>query len=169
VQQVSQEPRAATYAELVDRHAVPLLRLAVMLTGNSADAEDLLQAALLRCTRHGERIVAMTAPAAYLRRVLINEHASRGRWSARRVRTVPDSPARPEPMTPADTSIEQRDEAWRWLATLPRRQRAVLVLRFYEDLPDTEIADLLGIAEGTVRSNASRGLDSLRARLKEQS
>lgn len=171
MQQVTQEPRAASYADLVSRHATALLRLAVMLTGNPTDAEDLLQATLLRCVRHGDRIVAMDAPAAYLRRTMLNEHTSRGRWRARRVQTVPESADRPEAAAPMIGTVEQRDEAWRWLATLPPRQRAVLVLRFYEDLPDAGIADVLGISEGTVRSNASRGLAALRDRLgpKEES
>ena len=64
-----------------------------------------------------------------------------------------------------------RDEVWRWLATLSPRQRAVLVLRFYEDLPDAAIAELLGCSVGTVRSNVSRGLAALRDQLpaKEES
>ena len=161
---MTQEPRASSYADLVDRHAPALLRLAVMLTGDPSEAEDLLQASFVRGLKHSERIAAMDAPAAYLRRVLVNEHISRGRWTARRVRTVPESVDRPEPST-TDPAIEHRDEAWRWLATLPPRQRAVLVLRYYEDLPDAGIADVLGISEGTVRSNASRGLAALRDRL----
>ena len=63
------------------------------------------------------------------------------------------------------TSSDQRDATWRLLATLPRQQRAVLVLRFYEDLPDREIAEALRCSEATVRSNASRALAALRTRL----
>jgi RNA polymerase sigma-70 factor (sigma-E family) len=157
-----------TYADLA-RTAVPaLLRLAVMLTGSAPDAEDLVQATLLRGTRHGERIAAMQAPMAYLRRILVNEHTSRGRSLQRRIRTVPLSALPHDPAVGPDVDIEARDQTWRWLATLPARQRAVLVLRFYEDLPDPEIADILGCSEGTVRSNASRGLATLRAHLEEQ-
>jgi len=155
----------ATWADVALRHAPALFRLAVMLTGSRADAEDLLQSCLERAGRHGDRIASMAAPAAYLRRVLVNEHLSRGRRLMRRVREVSAESA-PEPSTPASIdAIDHRDEAWRWLATLPRQQRAVLVLRFYEDLPDDEIAGILGCSRVTVRSNASRGLASLRARL----
>lgn len=142
-----------------------------MLTGDPSDAEDLLQASFVRSLKHADRIETMNAPAAYLRRVLVNEHTSRGRRKSRRVRTVAESADRPESASTAGPAIEHRDEAWRWLATLPPRQRAVLVLRFYEDLPDADIADVLGIGEGTVRSNASRGLAALRMHLgqKEES
>ena len=69
--------------------------------------------------------------------------------------------------TAADVTdvVGHRDETWRWLSTLTPQQRAVLVLRFYEDLPDAEIADLLGCPEATVRSHAFRGLAALRTRL----
>lgn len=153
-----------TYAELAEALAPGLLRLAVMLTGTVYDAEDLLQATFARSVRHGERIVRMDAPAAYLRRVMLNEHLSRGRARARRVRTaelvdmaVPD----------AAVGVDTRDETWRLLAGLPDRQRAVLVLRFYEDMPDSEIADLLDCPTSTVRSHAARGLAALRARMPE--
>jgi RNA polymerase sigma-70 factor (sigma-E family) len=155
----------ATYAELVDHCAPALLRLALMLTGNVADAEDLLQSTLVRTTRHGARIIGMDAPVAYLRKAMVNEHLSRGRTLRRRVRTVSSEVLELDPGVPAAHSIEHRDEAWRWLAGLPKKQRAVLVLRFYEDLADAEIAEVLGVSEGTVRSNASRGLAALRARL----
>ncbi len=105
----------------------------------------------------------MGAPAAYLRRVLVNEHISQGRRSARRVRTVPEGLDPPLPDT--GDPVAARDEAWRWLSTLAANQRAVLVLRFYEDLPDAEIAELLGCPEATVRSHAHRGLAALRGRL----
>ncbi|GAB3196591.1 SigE family RNA polymerase sigma factor [Nocardioides hungaricus] len=161
------EPR--TYADVVTAHAPALLRLAVMLTGSAADAEDLLQASLLRAARHGDRVAAMTAPAAYLRKVLLNEHHSHGRRLSRRVRTVSSEDVTAEPVAPAGVdTVDLRDEAWRWLATLRPRQRAVLVLRYYEDLPDAEIAGLLGCAETTVRSHAFRGLAALRARLAEE-
>lgn len=158
-----------TYADIVDAHAPALLRLAVMLTGHASDAEDLLQSTLLRATPHGERISAMEAPAAYLRRIMVNEHASAGRRLLRRVRTTGSTF---EPSVPdGQDHAAIRDEVWRWLATLSPRQRAVLVLRFYEDLPDAAIAELLGCSVGTVRSNVSRGLAALRTQLpaKEES
>src|SRR5262249_27519398 len=120
-----------------------------MLTGDRLEAEDLLQTTLVHTQRHADRIAAMAAPAAYLRRALVHEHVSGVRRLRRRVRTTSldghDAVAGDEA-----TSADQRDAAWRLLATLPHRQRAVLVLRFYEDLPDREIAETLGCSEGTV-------------------
>jgi DNA-directed RNA polymerase specialized sigma24 family protein len=76
-----------SYADVVTAYAPALLRLAVMLTGSRDDAEDLLQSAFLRASRHGDRIAEMAAPAAYLRTVLVHEHLSAGRRSVRRPRT----------------------------------------------------------------------------------
>jgi RNA polymerase sigma-70 factor (sigma-E family) len=152
------------YAALVAARAPALLRLAVMLTGDRAAAEDLLQATLLRTQRHADRIVAMAAPAAYLRTSMLHEHISGARRLRRR---VPTAPLEGHDALVGDVTAasDRRDATWRLLATLPRQQRAVLVLRFYEDLPDREIAEVLGCGEPTVRSNASRGLATLRARL----
>lgn len=162
---MSQTQGTDGYAALVAARAPALLRLAVMLTGDRTEAEDLLQATLVRTQRHADRIAAMAAPAAYLRRALVHEHVSGVRRLARRVRTTP--------LDGHDVTVEQttasdaRAAAWQLLATLPRQQRAVLVLRFYEDLPDREIAEALGCSEPTVRSNASRALAALRTRLSD--
>lgn len=151
-----------SFEGLVAARGPALLRLAVMLTGSEPDAEDLLQAALVRAWPHRERIASMAAPAAYLRRILLNEHTSQRR--RRRPVLVPldgHDPAAPAP--PVRRGVTNR--AWQALAGLPPRQRAVLVLRIYEDLSDREIAELLGTSESTVRSNASRALDTLRGHL----
>lgn len=162
----TQLDRSGSYADLVAAHATALLRLALMLTGDPADAEDLLQATLLRATRHAQRVSVMEAPAAYLRQIMLNEHSSWGRRLRRRVRTVSDQMIPTDAAVPAQTDVvDQREVTWQWLATLPRGQRTVLVLRFYEDLPYAEIAALLGCSQGTARSQVSRGLSSLRARL----
>lgn len=170
--EVGDSPTAAidpSYAELVAAHAPALLRLAVMLAGSRTEGEDLLQAALLRATPHADRIAAMAAPVSYLRTIVVNEHTSGKRRLFRRVRTVPATPVELDDVSvPDDTGVENsdlRDQTWRWLATLPAAQRAVLVLRFYEDLPDAEIATILGCREATVRSHAFRALAALRRRL----
>ncbi|MGC4112195.1 MAG: sigma-70 family RNA polymerase sigma factor [Nocardioides sp.] len=160
---MSQAQETEGYAALVAARAPALLRLAVMLTGDRSEAEDLLQSTLARTQRHAARIASMAAPAAYLRRALVHEHVSGIRRIGRRVRTT--SLEGHDVAADASGSLEQRDETWRLLATLPRQQRAVLVLRFYEDLPDREIAEALGCSEPTVRSNASRALATLRDRL----
>jgi RNA polymerase sigma-70 factor (sigma-E family) len=162
---VSERSGSGGYAALVAARAPALLRLAVMLTGDRSEAEDLLQSTLVRTQRHADRIAAMTAPAAYLRTALVHEHVSSLRRVGRRVRTAPlDGPDVAVDPTPA---TEQLDSTWRLLATLPRQQRSVLVLRFYEDLPYRQIAEALGCSEPTVRSNASRALARLRTRLSE--
>lgn len=152
------------YAALVAARAPALLRLAVMLTGDRAEAEDLLQSTLLHTQRHADRIAAMAAPAAYLRRALVHEHLSGLRRLRSRVRTTPLEGH--DPVVEDDSGrVERRDTTWRLLSTLPRQQRAVLVLRFYEDLPDRDIAETLGCGESTVRAHASRALATLRDQL----
>ncbi|MCW2774087.1 MAG: polymerase, sigma-24 subunit, subfamily [Nocardioides sp.] len=153
----------ADWAQTATALAPRLLRLAVMLTGSSYEAEDLLQSTFARAQRHGDRIAAMAAPAAYLRTIMVNEHVSRHR--RRRLRTVPLSDALELPAAPA---AETGPDLWPWLATLPRQQRAVLVLRYYEDLPDGEIAALVGCSPATVRSHASHGLAKLRTLLTDE-
>jgi RNA polymerase sigma-70 factor (sigma-E family) len=154
------------YAELIAARAPALLRLAVVLTGDRTEAEDLLQATLLRTQRHADRIAVMAAPAAYLRTALVHEHVSGLRRLGRRVGT---SALEGHDRQAADeaAAVDRRDATWRLLATLPRQQRAVLALRYYEDLSDRQIAEALGCSEQTVRSNASRALTKLRTRLTE--
>jgi len=141
---VAIEPASTTplaWDEVVARASPALLRLALMLLGSVHEAEDLLQATFARACRHGDRIASMAAPVAYLRRVMLNEHTSQRR---RRKLVTSSWEESVETGSPAGHVLDERDQAWRWLATLPRQQRAVLVLRFYEDLRDHEIADLLG-------------------------
>ena len=148
------------YAALVAARAPALLRLAVMLTGDRTEAEDLLQATLLRTLRHADRIAAMAAPAAYLRRALVHEHVSGVRRLGRRVRTTPlEGQDVADDQTP---KADQRDATWRLLSTLPRQQRAVLVLRFYEDLTEVQVADALGVSTSTVKSQTRVALQRLR-------
>jgi len=156
-----------TYDDLVAARAPALLRLAVMLTGRVDEAEELLQRTFLRAQRHASRIVTMAAPAAYLRQVMVHEHLSGLRLLRRRPQTAGDAELDVLRAPDEHAHLELRDQAWRALATLPRKQRAVLVLRFYEDLPDREIAAVLDCSEGPVRSQAHRALATLRSRLTE--
>jgi RNA polymerase sigma-70 factor (sigma-E family) len=141
-----------------------LLRLGLMLTGGVHSAEDLVQTVFARAHRKWDRIQAIDNPEAYLRTMVVNEFLS---W--RRLLKNGELPVA-EPVDHPSTEdlsarLAQRDAAWRLLADLPRQQRAVLVLRYYEDLPDDEIAAVLGCAPATVRSNAARGLATLRNNL----
>lgn len=148
--------------QLVAAHGVALLRLAVMLTGTRSDAEDLVQNTLVRLLAHEQRLQSATAPLAYARRALVNEFVSSGRRPWRRERPAEELPELGREDVPVPGSL---DEGWMLLRSLPRQQRAVLALRYYEDLDDSEIADVLGVSTSTVRSNASRGLARLRSTL----
>lgn len=151
---------AGSFDELVQSDGPRLLRVAYMLSGDRHTAEDLMQATLASAYRHWDRVAAADSPPAYLRTMLVNEFLS---WRRRRSSgelpsdRIDDSPTE----GPADQQAEQ-DAAWRLLARLPRQQRAVLVLRYYEDLADDDIARVLGCTASTVRSNAARALAALR-------
>jgi RNA polymerase sigma-70 factor (sigma-E family) len=136
-----------------------LLRFGHVLTGSPLEAEDLVQEALARSLCRW-RHVSVDDPVAYVRRAMVNTHITRWRrWDAHvRLGDVPEAAA--------DDAAMRRPEDWdvlrRALAGLPARQRAVVVLRYFEDLPDPAIAALLGCRTGTVRSQASRALAALR-------
>jgi len=136
-----------------------LLRFAHLLTGDPHLADDLVQDALERAGMAWRRIRQQGDPEGYLRRVITNQYLNRLR-TLRRELLVRETPER------GTTDPEGRDATlWRALGSLPRKQRAVVVLRFYEDLSDTQIAEILGCSVGTVKSNGSRGLSKLRAAL----
>lgn len=149
-----------TFEEFVAARGPSLLRLAVMLTGNGHDAEDVLQATLIKVVRHWGRVSEAGSPEAYTRQILVNEHLSWRRRPQRRESAV----AEVELPTLADPAVgvSARDAAWQLLDLLPPRQRTVLALRYYADLSDDQIAQLLGCSASTVRSNATRALATLR-------
>lgn len=152
----------ATFDEYVAARGESLLRFALMLAGDRHLAEDLMQSVLARAYVRWSRIGAMQRPEAYLKQMLVNEHLQW--WRRRSSREVPvAAPAERASTDDAAGSYAARDAAWELLGRLPRRQRAVLVLRFYEDLSDAEIASVLGCSAGTVRSQAARALAALRA------
>ena len=165
---MTREPEPASFDELVASNERQLLRLALMLSGGVHSAEDLVQTVLAQAYRRWDRVSTVEHPEAYLRTMLVNEFLS---W--RRRLTNRELPVAVMADTASAEDIgarqAQRDATWRLLATLPRQQRAVLVLRYYEDLPDEEIAAVLGCSGSTVRSNAARGLASLRAAVPAQS
>ncbi|HYY11116.1 MAG TPA: SigE family RNA polymerase sigma factor [Kineosporiaceae bacterium] len=138
-----------------------LRRFAFLLCGDRHRAEDLVQSTLAKVLRQWPRVAAMEHPEAYVRQVLVREHLAWWRRRASREVVIAELPDRTQGGDFTTTAAE-RDEAWRLLATLPARQRAVLVLRFYEDLDDAAVARALGTSESTVRSNAARGLATLR-------
>jgi RNA polymerase sigma-70 factor (sigma-E family) len=150
------------FAEFV-RQALPgLLRYGHMLTGNPHDAADLVQSVLEQVGARWQTIARKSGdPMAYTRRAMVNAHVSR--WRRRRKESllaeVPDTPAEPQG-DPFDN-----EPLWEALRGLPPRQRAVLVLRYYEEKSEAEIAAVLGVNRGTVKSQASKALAALRSRL----
>ena len=141
-----------------------LLRLAYVLTGNRAEAEDVVQDALARALPRWARISSVEDPDAYVRRMVVNAHVSW--WRAFRRREVPVDVVH-DRVAPVGTATEDRDRMWRACLGLPPDQRTAVVLRFYEDLDYAEIAALTGVREGSVRSRVSRGVAALRHELGE--
>ena len=151
-----------SFEDFVRARSASRLRTALLLTGQSrAEAEDLLQIALERAYRHWPRI-CRDGPERYVRRILASASADRWRRLARRPEQAM-SAVRGGPVV-ADRSgqIADRDYLLRALAGLPPRQRAVLVLRYFDDLSEAETAAMLGCSLGTVKSQAARGLARLR-------
>jgi RNA polymerase sigma-70 factor (sigma-E family) len=151
------------FREFVAARSAALLRTAYLLAGDWATAEDLLQTALTKTYLAWRRLGEIEAVEPYARRVLINTATSwwRRRWHGERPTEVMPERAAPD-------QIEEhldRDALWRHVKALPARQRAVLVLRFYEDLSEAQTAELLNISVGTVKSQTSRALTALRQRL----
>jgi RNA polymerase sigma-70 factor (sigma-E family) len=138
-----------------------LLHTARLLTGEQHLAEDLVQAALERVWPRWERIVADGDPYAYVRKVLVNTYAS---WWRRRWRDEQPTAELPEPAASIDdyANCDLRDAILRVLPQLPPRQRAVLVLRFHDDLTEAATADVLGCSVGTVKSQTAKALGRLR-------
>ena len=142
-----------------------LQRTAHLLTGEEHSARDLVQITLAKLYLAWDRIQDRENVDAYARRILVNEHRSAWRRSRRRPELVTDHP--PERPSSYEEYDGTREAVWRFVATLPPRQRAVLVLRYYEQLTEPETAEVLGISVGTVKSQASRAFVSLRAHLAE--
>ena len=146
------------YAEFVAAALPGLLRFGHVLTGNAEAAEDLVQTALGRSLR-AWRLRRIDDPRAFVRKVMVNSYAS---WH-RRSRGQEWAVADPAGSVAEDhaSRVDDRDAVWRALQVLPPRQRAVIVLRYYEDLTEAEIAMVMGTTTGTVKSQASRAMRRL--------
>jgi RNA polymerase sigma-70 factor (sigma-E family) len=159
---VGRDPDGGSLERLLDERGQDLMRAAVALTGSGGDGEDLLQAALERLLRNWRRVES--DPEGYLRRTLYNLAAdgwrSRGRWRGRLAEFRAQAPIGTGSEDVA--VVDLRDALMRLLYQLPPRQRAVIVLRYWEQRTEAETAALLGCSEGTVKSAASRGLRRLR-------
>jgi RNA polymerase sigma-70 factor (sigma-E family) len=156
--------RDVEFAAFVDAHSGPLHRYAYVLTGSSAEAEELVQETLVKVYLAWDRIQHDGSPHSYTRTAMARTHVSRWRSLTRRSaledRVSLDRSRRTDRCW--QTEAADRDETWRLLATLGPRQRAVVVLRYYEDLAERDIAHVLGCSVGTVKSQLSRALSTLR-------
>ena len=154
--------RDADFSAWLNARQGALLRTAYLLTSDQHAAEDIVQATLAKVYMSWDKVRRAERIDAYARRVLVNENNSLWRKAFKRREMVraelPDG-------TPIHDRYDEGQAAalWRLVQALPRRQRAVVVLRYYEELGDSETAEILGISVGTVKSQASRALATLRA------
>jgi RNA polymerase sigma-70 factor (sigma-E family) len=153
--------RDADFTAYLQARQGRLLRTAYLLTGDQHQAEDLLQTSLAKLYLAWERVHDRESVDAYVRRIMVNEHNSLWRRAWRRREHPTD--AVPEVASPPPSYDDGLSLAlWSAVQTLPRKARAVLVLRYYEELTEAETAELLGISVGTVKSQTSRALARLR-------
>jgi RNA polymerase sigma-70 factor (sigma-E family) len=143
-----------------------LLRLAYTLTGNAADAEDVVQEALARALPRWGRISRVDDVDAYVRRMVVNAHTSW--WRKFRRRESPVEEVRDAAVPPPGIAFDAHRRLWLACQALPDSQRTAIVLRYYEQLEYAEIATLTGVREGSVRSRVSRGIAALRTELGEE-
>lgn len=146
-----------SFRRFIVEHRRSLLRSAYLLTGDRGHAEDLVQTALLKTYRHWDRVVGRGDPSAYVHKVLVTTSTS---WWRRLSATEQVIASMPDRAT--DPGWERDDELVRALRELPARMRAVVVLRFYEDLTEARTAEVLGCSVGTVKTQTSRAMARLR-------
>jgi len=149
------------FGEYVRSRSQALLRAATAMTGNRTDGEDLLQATLVKAYQSWDRIDDPAALDTYVRRVMVNTHISG--WRRRRVDEyptdeLPDSPSAED----ATSDSDLRDVVQRAIDRLPRQMRAAVMLRFYDDMTEPEVAAALGVSVGTVKSTVARAVAKLR-------
>jgi len=148
-----QRRTVGAFTALFESEYPPLLRIAYGLTGSQAEAEELVQEAFIRCYQRWDRVESYDNPGAWLRRVLLNLAASRGRRLAAEVRALTHLGARPghHPAGPAEAGAGD-EEFWAAVRRLPRRQAQAIVLYYGDDLPTDDVARVMRCAEGTVRA-----------------
>jgi RNA polymerase sigma-70 factor (sigma-E family) len=157
-----------SYVRFVRDQTPVLLRSAYLLTHDAGAAEELVQETLVRLYPQWGRVLAADVPLAYVRRSLVNGFLNQRRRPASRELLISEMPDEFATLDIAH-QVTDRRLLWQLLASLPDRQRAAIVLRYFQDLPDEEIAAALRCRTGTVRSLLSRGLATLRLALPAQS
>jgi RNA polymerase sigma-70 factor (sigma-E family) len=150
----------AGFRDYVATRSRALLRTAYLLTGNVADAEDLVQAALAKTYLAWDRIEDRGALDGYVRRAIVNTHISW--WRRRRVEEYPTDEIPDQAVADHAGTSDLQDSMRRAVDRLPQRMRAAVVLRYYEDMTEAEVADVLGVSLGTVKSTVSRAVAKLR-------
>jgi RNA polymerase sigma-70 factor (sigma-E family) len=150
----------AAFREYVLARGTALLRMAIMLTGNRADAEDLVQAALAKTYLAWGRINDRAALDAYVRRAMVNTHISW--WRRRKLEEFPTDELPDQAVTDHAHESDMAEVVRRALDRLPQRMRTAVMLRYFEDMTEPEIAEALGISLGTVKSTVSRAVARLR-------
>ncbi|WP_246371894.1 SigE family RNA polymerase sigma factor [Nocardioides pelophilus] len=166
---VGARPVPAAFDDWVAARGSALLRLAYVLTGNAADAEDVVQDALSRALPRWDQISRLDDPDAYVRRMVVNAHTSW--WRKFRRRESPAADVRTDEVVTGPGEglhSDERRRLWAACQALPADQRTAVVLRYYEQLEYDEIAALTGVREGTVRSRVSRGIAVLRQEMGER-
>jgi RNA polymerase sigma-70 factor (sigma-E family) len=154
----------AAFAAFVHEHSRSLFGTAYLLTGSPDAAEELLQDTLARLFPHWDKVAAADSPLAYARRALGNRFVSAQRGRASRELAKWEPPQAVDPRDMAE-GVANRELVWHLLGLLPERQRAAIVMRYFHDLPDGEIALSLACRPATVRSLLSRGVAALREQL----
>ena len=148
------------FREYVRDRSRALLRTAYLLTGNAADAEDLVQAALAKTFLAWDRIEDRGAVDGYVRRAMVNTHISW--WRRRRVEEYPTDEIPDQAVADHAVASDLQETLRRAIDRLPHRMRAAVVLRYYEDMTEAEVAEVLGVSLGTVKSTVSRAVAKLR-------
>jgi RNA polymerase sigma-70 factor (sigma-E family) len=148
------------FRDYVRERSRALLRTAYLLTGNRADAEDLVQSALAKTYLAWDRIEDRGALDGYVRRAMVNTHISW--WRRRRVEEYPTDEVPDQVVADHAMSSDIQEAVRRAVDRLPQRMRAAVTLRFYEDMTEAEIAEVLGVSLGTVKSTVSRAVAKLR-------
>jgi RNA polymerase sigma-70 factor (sigma-E family) len=160
----SPEDDDAEFADFFTASWPRLFRTTYAVAGDRASAEDALQSAYAKAYASWRRVRAVDRPEAYVRRIAINEVLTSRRRAWWRLERSQAEPPEPGALLSFETLTDDRHAVWAAVSALPTRQRAVIVLRYYEDLSEAEIAEVLGCSRGTVKSQASAALRTLRIR-----
>ena len=162
---MTEEAVESRLAELYRRHAPAAIGFAYLLTANKQQAEDLVQDAFIKVAGRFRHIRMPEAFESYLRKTIVNLHTSTLRRRKLERAYVQREASRPIPDSAPTPDLDTRDEMRRALQTLPARQRAAIVLRYYEDLSERSVAEALGCSDAAARSLVARGMETLRAQI----